>query len=70
MSVYWAHVDRDLDRYEEFHWSRSCRKMFMPQPALVIAEKTTDLKSLMDREMDYLKSDLCVSMAEDKNREM
>ena len=44
--------------------------MFMPQPALVIAEMTTDLKSLMDREMDYLKSDLCVSMAEDKNREM
>lgn len=40
----------------------------MPQPALVVAQLTTDFEPL-DKEMDYPKSDLCVPVAENKNRE-
>lgn len=61
-------MDRDLDKYEEFHWSGSCRKTSMPQPALVVVQVTTDLEPL-DKEMDNPRTDLCVPMAEDKNRE-
>ena len=60
-------MDRDLDKYEEFHWSRSYRKTSMPQPALVVAQ-VTDSEPL-DKEVDNPRSDLGVPMAEDKNRE-